>query len=120
MFPAKKHKLIPAGDYVTAEEAVLDKETDIERRCETVDEVIKQNVMPVSKALGAYHISYKQYLGYLMLKNKGKILVDGVTIISILQDVLQTMDLSKVDMEKAAKTFLVNFRKLASEQKSTA
>ena len=51
MLQNKINKLIPAGDYMTEEEAILDRETDIKRRCETVADVVKNKIFTLPQAV---------------------------------------------------------------------
>src|ERR1017187_8816354 len=90
MLRSKKHGAIPAGDYLSQADLP---EGDIEFRCETVSEVVQQKIFPLEKALKLYDVSFKQYMGYLMLHNKPKIIVDTHIITVFFTTMLGLIDI---------------------------
>ncbi|HTE34158.1 MAG TPA: hypothetical protein VK666_27450 [Chryseolinea sp.] len=94
----KKHTLIPAGDYMTAEEAAMDESTEIRRRCETIDEVVKDKIFTLPDALAAYDVSPREYIGYVLMSNtKKKVMVDQMMAIAMMSAIVSVLDLTRVD-----------------------
>ena len=115
MFQNKINKLIPAGDYMTKEEAILDRETDIKRRCETVADVVKNKIFTLPQALKAYDVSIEEYFGYMMLKpKKQKIIMDVGTVAAIMNALLNIMDLSHANLDNQTKKVVSDLRKLSA------
>jgi hypothetical protein len=115
MFQSKKNKLIPAGDYVTAEEVVINNQTDIKYRCETAESVVKDKILPLSQALKAYELSTEQYLGYLMLQpKKQKILVDNGTFAALMTAVLGFVDFPHSNLDDCSKKVVKGMRELST------
>ena len=115
MFQSKKNKLIPAGDYVTLEEAVIDSETDIKYRCETVDDLVRDKVFTLPQALKAYEISPIQYLGYSMLMpKKQKLLLDTTTFIALMEAMLRIVDFSKSNLDARSKKVVKDIQELSA------
>jgi hypothetical protein len=116
MFLSKKTINIPPGDYVTAEEAVMDKESDIQSRCEAIDEVVKDKVFTLSEALNAYEVTPEQYIGYLMMHGqsgyKRKIVADTVIIFSIVDFMFRIMDFSNAKLDPHTQKMVNNMRQL--------
>jgi hypothetical protein len=115
MFQRNKNKLVPAGDYVTLEETVIDSETDIKYRCETVDDLVKDKVFTLPQALKAYELNTEQYLGYLMLKpKKQKILVDNGTFAALMTAVLGFVDFSHSNLDARSKQVVKDMQELGA------
>ena len=114
MFQKKKHNLIPAGDYVTAAESKLDADQDIERRCESVAEVVKDKVFPLARALSVYNVSFRQYVGYMMLRDKSKIIIKSSDVGSIVTNVLDMMDFSNSHLDSNTEKMVAGLRQLSA------
>ena len=115
MFQSKKNKLVPAGDYVTLEEAVINNETDIRYRCETVDDLVKDKVFTLPQALKAYDISPEQYLGYSMLiPKKQKVLLDTPTFIALMNAMLRIVDFSKSNLDARSKKVVKDIQEFSA------
>lgn len=113
MLAPRKNKVIPQGDYISAEEASIDKDAEILFRCEIIDEVVKDNVMPLSKALEAYSVTIEQYLGCNMLRNKKtKIDVTENMLLTILKTVLLSVNISSPDLNSPAGKIVNDMRHL--------
>jgi hypothetical protein len=114
MFRDRKNKLIPKGDYVTADEAVMDEESEIRSRCESVYDVVSQEIIPLPKALKAYNITIEQYIGFLLLqKGRIKVVMDNTLIMSVAKVFLSIMDNSRSNLDARAKTIVENMRELS-------
>lgn len=101
MFPNKKNKLIPKGDFVTESEAFLETETEIAERCETVSEVVQEQVMSLPEALEAYGLTTEQYLGYIIMRGKKeKVQLNRLMLVSFVKSLLDIMDISKANDNK--------------------
>ncbi len=57
---------LPKGDYLTAEEAVMDEKHEIHLRCESVNDVVSKNIISLDKALSAYEVTIEQYSEFMI------------------------------------------------------
>jgi len=113
MFQSKKHNLVAAGDYVTEEESQFNREDDIERRCETITEVVKNKVFPLERALSVYNVSFRQYFGYLMLQSQTKIHIDSNIFASFISVMLDMIDISDSHRNTKAEKIVADLRQLS-------
>lgn len=114
MFQDKKSKLIPKGDYVTENEALMDDEWEIRSRCESVHDVVTKNVIPLSKALKAYEVTLEQYMGYVMMeKPNAKISMDATTLIMFAQIFLGLVDIANAKLDNRTKRLVEDMRQLS-------
>ena len=106
--------MISVGDYVSQSENISNLEQDIEFRCETVSEVVAEKIFPLEKALGIYNVTFRQYLGYLLLRNESKITIDGDTVVNFLTVMFDAMDISEPHLGKKAGKVISDLRELSS------
>lgn len=91
----------------------MDDEWEIRSRCESVHDVVANNVIPLFKALKAYDISLEQYFGFLMLKNlEVKLPMDAATIAAVAAIILKFMDTSSPNMDSRTKKWVEDMRQL--------
>lgn len=115
MFQDKKNKLVPRGDYVAVNESVMDKEWEVRSRCESVHDVVTQRIIPLSKDLKAYDITLEQYFGFLMIKSlKVKIIMDAMTIGTLLKVVLGFMDIPNTGLDAKTQQLVEDMRRLSA------
>lgn len=114
MFRDRKNKLIPKGDYVTADEAVMDEESEIRSRCESVHDVVSQDIIPLSKALKAYSVTIEQYIGFLLLHSgKVKLVMNNSLIMSLAKAFVSIIDISHSNLDTRAKKLVEDIRELS-------
>lgn len=114
MFQRKKHNLIPMGDYVTLNESMSGPEEDVERRCETVTEVVKKKIFTLDHALSLYNVSLRQYIGHLMLRNQSRVITDSAHISAITAMLLDLMDLSEKRLDSRTEKIVAGLRQLST------
>ena len=115
MLDRKRHKGVPPGDYVADNEGIQHPAEAIERRCETVDDVVKNKVFTLAEALTAYKVTPEQFFGYKMLNKSRshKLIVDTVTFLTIFQSLFNQFDLTHSDLNPPTKKAVAELRKLA-------
>lgn len=114
MFHDEKNKLIPRGDYVSSSEAEMDEDWEIRSRCESVHDVVSQNIMPLDVVLEAYNISLEQYVGFIIGSNKPiKLAPDNKSLIRIARLFLGIIDMSKATFDSHSKKVVEDLQKLA-------
>jgi hypothetical protein len=114
MFQTNKHKMIPAGDQISEPDVISDSEQDIQFRCETVSEIVKDKIFPLKKALEIYNVTFRQYFGYLLLHDESKITIDSDVIQVFLTTMFNAMDLSVSHLDSKTEKVIADLRQLSS------
>lgn len=106
---------LPKGDYVTAEEALLDDEWEIRSRCESVHEVVSKNILPIREAINAYGITTEQFVGFMLMKNlQTKFAFDDYTIKILLASLLNMVDFANSPLNENSKRIVADMQQLSA------
>ena len=114
MLTKKKNNMIPAEDFISESGSFEEAVQDLEFRCETVSEVVKEKVFPLKKALEVYNVTLGQYFGYLMLRNDSKITLENDVVLSIFATVLNAMDFSDPNLDSKTEKVISDLRQLSA------